>query len=289
MSKESEKLFDAMGNIDDEILKKTENRAGKNKMWFGAVPLLVCICLAAVTLVLTLRSNSNKNTSNAGTVNEISTKDVSPKFTKEYFPEGKIKKPTDIYYQLDDTSGKKAQQIYLWVTNPEAIERFYYECRSFNTVNGWENKYDCEVDFTKILIDCRIDDGEWLYQDSWDLDKYQEELPCNMFQNITLQEQEYGNLVDGTYRIELPVIDTSNSSEGYGFIEPLVVNDGQGGFLNLENHTISFRIRYVIKYHSYEKKEDIEYSFLYSDWSDEIKIGKEGNQEQNKKPEVCSN
>lgn len=60
MSKDSEKLFDAMGNIDDEILKKTENRAGKNKMWFGGTSLFACICLVAVALIITLRNNSNK-------------------------------------------------------------------------------------------------------------------------------------------------------------------------------------------------------------------------------------
>ena len=279
MSKDSEKLFEAMGNIDDEILKKTENRAGKNKKWFGGASLFACICLVAVALALTFRNNSNKTTNNI----ENSTKDVSPKFTEEYFPDGKIKKPTDIYYQLDDTSEKNVQQIYLWVTTPEAIERFYYECGIINVLNGWESEFDCVVDFTKIQIDCRIDDGDWLYRNSWDIDEYQMNLPYNMVLNSVVH---YGYFVEGTYRIESPIINTSDSTEKCGFLEPIIVNDGQGGFLDLENHTISFRIRYVIKYHSYEKKEDIEYSFLYSDWSDEIKIGKEGNQEQNKKPEV---
>lgn len=221
----------------------------------------------------------------------VDAKDVSPKFTSAFFPEGSIGKPTDIYCQEKKDDDGRVNLVYLWLTQPDDIVNMFRE-RSNIGEDTFAEKYKCRLDVYYLQIDCKVDGGDWHYVPEWDVDEYpQEGQPYDM----VLYQRLWASETQSTYRSTGAFIDPwygRDDDSNAGFLKPLIKEDGENAYLDLDNHTLSFRLRYLIKYNNdtmteeeLEANEWQDSSYLYSDWSDEISIGKNGTQVELAAPE----
>ena len=53
--------------------------------------------------------------------------DVAPKFSEKFFPSGKANVPTDIYYQISRDDSDRAENVYVWLTQPEDVVGMFAE------------------------------------------------------------------------------------------------------------------------------------------------------------------
>ncbi len=190
--------------------------------------------------------------------------DVAPKFTSKFFPGSKVSAPVLRYAEQ---SGRNA--VYLWVNQPQDIVALIQEREKIDDEGVWEQQYGCNVDFANIQLDCKIDGGNYQYQPSWDKSEFQEDIPYDLLFRTQSGEQNTAE----TFRMGSAIMDASYSGEQQGFMKELIRHDGDEDILDLENHTVTIRGRYIVKY----RNDDGE-SFLTSAWSNEISFGKNGTQ-----------
>ncbi len=224
--------------------------------------------------------------------------DVSPEFTSEFFPDGKISVPEDLYLQIYRDYNGSSTDVRLWQTLPEDLWKYYYvQNIEYDYDVAFAEKYNCYIDFVQMQVDLALDDGEWHYDpETWDNGYEQDNLPEYLF-NFRIHNI-YGEA--RTYWLPSYIL-CSDYAASYlenpdqeDYLRELIIpgEEEDSYALDLENHTVRVRARYAIKYRNDNMTdEEIEAnggtneSFLYSDWTEEISIGKEGTQVEPELPE----
>ena len=216
--------------------------------------------------------------------------DVAPKFSEKFFPEGKAGAPTEIYYQIKTNDNAQANCIYMWLTQPEDVMALFGEMETVNDYTAFCETYGMTSLDSKIQLDCKVDDGEWHYMPEWDKNEYpQEDQPYDLALRQYIRPSENSQ----SYCEGSPIMDAwYTSDEGAGYLAPIVVSNDGDPYYDLENHSITLRARYLFEYQNaalsdedYEANGNSYASFICSDWSEEITLGKNGTQEPLKKPE----
>lgn len=221
----------------------------------------------------------------------VTANDVAPEFTKAFFPNGDIGKPTDIYYEIKRNDEGKAIYVYMWLTQPDDMVAMFTKMNEINDYNEWNEKYNCSLDNYYLQIDCKVDNGNWHYMKEWNVGEYpQDDQPYD----LAIRQVIWASSEQKTYREGGALIDPwyCQDKENAGYLEPVIKMDGDTPYLDLENHSLTLRARYFIKYRNdglsdseLEANGGSNTSYLLSDWSDEIKIGKGGTQKEITRPE----
>ena len=199
-----------------------------------------------------------------------------------YFPGGDIEKPQKpyIHVAVDDAwDGIYLYEDVNWDIN------WFADCAAdvdaFMADNGLDslNAY--------IQIDYKIDDNDWHYTTDWDNGSY------NSIPNYGLHCAEYAPSISelSNKMIKIKLSDAIS----YNFDEPTENGDFYGcvsrsgaypDYTNyhydLTNHTIYYRYRY--KLDATDSEDPDTYNAVFSDWSDEASIGKNGTQQNLTKP-----
>ena len=234
--------------------------------------------LAAVTLLLGVFATT------------VSALDVAPKFSEKFFPEGKVGAPIEIYYQIKTNDNAQANCIYMWLTQPEDVMALFGEMETVNDYTAFCETYGMTSLDSKIQLDCKVDDGEWHYMPEWDKNEYpQEDQPYDLALRQYIRPHEDSQ----SYCEGSPIMDAwYTGDEGAGYLAPIVVSNDGDPYFDLENHSITLRARYLFEYQNnalsdedYEANGNSYASFICSDWSEEITLGKDATQVEPVKPE----
>lgn len=213
-------------------------------------------------------------------VQSVMAADVAPEFSKKFFPSGKANVPTDIYYEINKDNSGRVKNVYVWLTQPDDVVDMFTEWNYLGR-DEFEKKYGCTIEAHYIQIDSKVDDGDWHYVSEWDIDEYpQENQPYDLMirQKIVASEEQK------TYREGAALIDPfyGQDDESAGYLKPLIYTKDDKWYLDLNNHSLTLRMRYIIRYTNWNMSDDGSSgdSIVLSDWSKEITIGKNSTQKE---------
>lgn len=208
----------------------------------------------------------------------------------EFFPDGKAGKISGLYFQLVNNDEGKPNVIKMWLTQPDDIFSLGQSLTETDDLEAWAKKHKYSTDGARIQIDCKVDNGKWQYRpDLWDIGEMQEEIPYDMV--FTMQYRADWNRQ--SYRLDTNLMDaTYGDDENCAFLKPAIVmdrNDSNRNYFNLAGHSLSFRTRYILRIETPpasgdDSGEEPACSYIYSDWSDTVTIGKGATQTELKAP-----
>ncbi|MCR5432288.1 MAG: fibronectin type III domain-containing protein, partial [Lachnospiraceae bacterium] len=161
----------------------------------------------------------------------------------------------------------------------------------FGTFNSFEKKYRLQGLDYGVQFDISVDGSDWLYDpnswddfDMWDQDSIPDGLPV----------KEYFGLCWHDNLTNMSLLDPSSLNNNPGIMEGCYDegDDDNWGYIYLDDHTINTRYRYFIEYNPIddldEDGERVGLRYVWSDWSDEVSFGKDGNYIPLKMPETFS-
>ncbi|MCQ2355379.1 MAG: hypothetical protein MJ102_09870, partial [Clostridia bacterium] len=206
--------------------------------------------------------------------------DTAPKFTEKFFSSGKADAPADIYLEIKKDDSGRAGRIYVWLTQPDDVVTAFSEY-SYLGSDSFKETYGCDIVDNRIQIDCKVDDGPWHYMPEWDKDEYpQEDQPYD----LAIRQKIVAQMDQKTYREGGALLDPGcgRDDENAGYLKPVIYTKDNDWYFDLDNHTLTIRMRYIITY----ENTDYERDYILSDWSDEIAIGKNATQKELVYPET---
>ena len=188
-------------------------------------------------------------------------------FEQDFFPDGFTQTPSVHHILLDNNEES------FWIEPTFANSQEVYDF-----LIAWQdNAAMCEAygleDMSLVMqIDYRIDDGEWQYDAAWDEEIY----GCDFYNGICWPHAgdwlcDNATVLGGS---DENMTDYENIKDALVW----VYNDYHGydcPNFDDENHTVTFRARYMLQY---TDSETYETQAFFSDWSEEQSIGKDGNQ-----------
>jgi len=201
--------------------------------------------------------------------------DVAPKFSEKFFPSGKANVPTDIYYQIGKDDSGRAENVYVWLTQPDDVVGMFAEWNYLGR-DEFEKTYGCTIEKCFLQIDCKVDGGDWHYVSDWDKDEYPQ---ANQPYDLMIRQKIVASEEQKTYREGCALIDPyyGQDDENAGYLKSVIYSKGDKWYLDLDNHSLTLRMRYFILYTNWSSNED---SMLLSDWSEEITIGQNATQKE---------
>lgn len=188
-------------------------------------------------------------------------------FTQDFFPNGFTQAPSVHHILLDNN------EECFWIEPTFANSQEVYDFLiAWQDDEAMREIYGLDDMSLVMQIDYRIDDGEWQYDAAWDEEIY----GCD-FVNGTCWPHAGDWLCDNA-----SVLGGSDEDMAeYENIKDALVwiyNDYYGHDcpnFDDENHTVTFRARYMLQY---TDAETYETQAFFSGWSEEQSIGKDGNQ-----------
>ncbi len=225
----------------------------------------------------------------------VSALDVAPKFTEHFFPEGKAGTPTNVYYKILKTDEGQVYGVSMWLTQADDVEAMFTELNEINDNDKVIETYGGYLENYRLQIDCKVDDGDWHYMPEWDKGEYpQENQPYDLALRQTVSVSDSVKTYDvGGYLIDPWYAQTE---EDAGYLAPVILKEEleeeTNYYLDFENHSLTLRARYFLTVRNNDLSDedrdanDGSYdSYVLSDWSEEITIGKNGTQVPLEKPE----
>ncbi|MBR5163219.1 MAG: hypothetical protein IKW79_04270 [Schwartzia sp.] len=193
------------------------------------------------------------------------------KIVQEFFPRGELspqRKPHLRYGGHADNGDR----IRLWYNLPKefiALAGAYQQSQEKG--ESMQSRFGVEDYQLYLQTDVSIDNGPWQYTSAWDNPDwngpdapYYLAFQCNT--SVNNHDQAFYQNFELSWLTYL-----ENGSAG--FLSPIVGKDGNNYHYDLSNHTLGVRTRLVLKY-----KENGKEKCLFSAWSPETSIGKDGNQ-----------
>lgn len=225
---------------------------------------------------------------------------IAPEFTEKFFPDEEISSP-EFYLDVEKDENGNCLAVVLWLTHSEDMWEYMSARKlAFETDDIFKDYFHCIVEDIQVQTDLKMDDGEWMYDAAtWDFCTEQDGLPFYLFNfrmTYTYNDAQ-------TYRQDSKILNYSYAQdylnepdEEKRFVDLLIpainYNDGDCYALDLKNHTITARVRYVLRYKNEDMTEEeieanggTDVAYLYSDWTEEVSIGKNGTQVTPVKPE----
>lgn len=205
------------------------------------------------------------------------------KIVSSFFPSGSISTPTEAPYIYHSDRFfdyyRHESVIFAYYKIPEDVIAM---CREYSLrgIFGFNEQYDIASGWGyNIQADIKIDGGNWFSEN----------------ENFDIVSHIYGNTEDYAF---IPVsyiwLDDSSAMQeillsdlfqytNYEFLKPVIqeIEDYEGNqkwVFDLENHTLSFRYRIVYAYDAFDDAAGSDEKLLFSAWSPEASIGKNGTQ-----------
>ncbi len=214
--------------------------------------------------------------------------DEGQKLPDEFLTDGKLLPPEENYMKIYEFDGHYHQYAREYTTQTDDM---------LMLINEWEllgeeafiEKYGFYLHDIKVQHDCKLDDGDWHYTPEWDHEEYDYDvLPDYMCLYPTTPGQQNSRILTSGYNIDLYYMDDDGNNWGF-FKDVVIWAKGADGekfrVLDLENHTLYFRSRYIVKYDTYDTNGDAVAQIMFSDWCPETSVGKKGTQQEPVKPE----
>ena len=200
-----------------------------------------------------------------------------------FFENGKITTPNKPYIKAN--CDDRCDSLEMWVEQPDDIINLATEYATIDDDEIFNSKYNVSDPYRGIQIDWKIDDGEWLATPEWDT--LEIDIP-EFWLSWTAAFDAGIDFGDTSNRKKISLADLLYLAEeekgffGDAVIETVDENDEPIRHFDFENHTFNFRIRNYVAYYI---RESTDKAYIFSDWSETVSIGKEGNQEELVKPE----
>lgn len=222
-----------------------------------------------------------------------------PGVGETFFPDGKISTPGApyvVYEDRYDDGEPKIASTQLFFDVPEDLLSLNAEyallgeeafCEKYHTAlrGGYR-----EALRSCIQIDTRFDDGPWLSESgNWDAFDYGENMECANL-NYRLEIGRYMDETSKLFHFEQSwLVYNEVENENNAFLQPYLRSfqngDDIGYQLDTENHTFSYRIRFIVYTNNGDDLDEGQEPFrCASDWSPAASIGREGTQETLVKP-----
>jgi hypothetical protein len=193
-----------------------------------------------------------------------------------YF-KGGIQKPQKPYIQhvIPEVTW---DEVFIWFDKNDDFNNISTDC--LKDPEGFYKKFGLEDCRIVVQFDAKVDNGNWLYNASWDSLEYDNWYNRELFsQDIDTSPDWYASKTVTTNLMYAYAYNFDEPNEN-GIFKGTVkksVKDGYDAYhLDITNHTFSFRYRIGIHYLSsstYEWGKPV-----YSAWSDVASIGKNSNQ-----------
>ncbi|MBQ9110426.1 MAG: hypothetical protein IJY06_03530 [Oscillospiraceae bacterium] len=188
-------------------------------------------------------------------------------FRQDFFPDGFTQAPSVHHILLDNNEES------FWIQPTFANSQEVYDFRiAWQDDGAMCEAYGLEYMSLVMQIDYRIDDGEWQYDAAWDEEIY----GCDFVNGICWPSA--GNWLCDNDTVLGGGDENMTDYENIKDALVWVYNDYYGydhPNFDDENHTVTFRARYMLQY---TDAETYETQAFFSDWSEEQSIGKDSNQ-----------
>ena len=214
---------------------------------------------------------------------------AAPKIIEEFFPSGEITVPDAPFLQYQGLSDD-GDTIQLWYSIPKDIlalsDAYNRWGNSDSGRDGFLARFGVEEYHLYLQTDASVDGGEWQYSDEWDeADWPGLTVPhplafhCNEGLNNNPDKSR-----DNMEMSWLTYIEKGKAGFLAPMITPFTTTDGDANYhYDFTNHTLAVRCRIVLEY-----GEDGSEQRIFSPWSPETSIGKNGTQETLSEPEVIA-
>lgn len=203
-----------------------------------------------------------------------------------FFQDGKIGTITDVYYQIKNNEQGKPQQVYMWLTQPDNLMAMFKDITSTDDYDAWLKNYNLYDIEPKIQLDCKLDDNDYQYKPEWDERNYDDnaDLPYSFIYSYEIGDVRND---ESTYCVDTACFDSSHFDSERGFLGDIIKGSSTSeSYFDLENHSLTLRARYVMRCEVLGEGDAENYfTYIYSDWSEEIVIGKNATQIELVKPE----
>ena len=214
---------------------------------------------------------------------------AEPKIIEEFFPSGDITAPDTpvLRYSGASDDGDTLQLRYNVPKEILALSEAYNRWGDTNSGReGFFARFGVEEYQIYLQTDASIDDGEWQYSDAWDEADWPgliEPHPLAFHCNEGLGNNP-GKRYDDMEVSWLTYIEKGKAGFLAPIITPFTTNEGETNYhYDLANHTLTVRCRLVLEY-----GEDGSEQRIFSPWSKETSIGKNGTQEDRPEPEAIA-
>ncbi len=188
-------------------------------------------------------------------------------FRQDFFPDGFTQTPSVHHILLDNN------EECFWIEPTFANSQEVYDFLiAWQDDEAMREIYGLDDMSLVMQIDYKIDDGEWQYDAAWDEEIY----GCD-FVNCTCWPHAGDWLCDNASVLgggDENMTDYENIKDALVWIYNDYYGYDRPNFDD-ENHTVTFRARYMLQY---SDAETYETQAFFSDWSEEQSIGKDGNQ-----------
>lgn len=208
------------------------------------------------------------------------------KISDDFLTDGILLPPVENYMKVYEFNGMSHQVAREYTTQSEDIMKMIGEWENLGE-EAFLNKYGFKPSGITVQHDCKLDEGEWHYEPSWDEGVYDYSvLPDYMCLYPITPAFDNRKILTSGYNIDLYYMEDDGSN--WGFFSDVVVwkDTDSGNFraLDLENHTLYFRSRYYVDFYTYDAEGTETEHRMFSDWCPETSVGKNGTQEEYKNP-----
>lgn len=208
----------------------------------------------------------------------------SDKLLEEFFPKG-IQKTVLKDHVIDTEVGiqRNPEEVKVFLRQNDEFKRLaavynelYYKRTLSEYYNDFDMTYGVEQFHIGVQFDISVDGSDWLYNEAWDRMDFSTTtgIPANFPVQYDITASSNGNSL--RLRLLTDVLDYDNKDAGVlkgCFTGP--DDKYSRGRYTLESHTINTRYRYYLEYLNMDTKEK---TYDFSGWSNEVSIGKNGNQ-----------
>ena len=200
----------------------------------------------AISLLLTVIMSLSFCSFNAYASSDIKT---------DFFPSGVLTTPSKPYIFVRNENG--SDTVFMFWDKTEDLQNLgnAFMANSETFFNNYKLK-DSPV--VKVLVDCKIDNGEWHTTQNWKGEVFDSTFPSTYLFSNDLTVYTYGS----DKKLNDTIMKTSEyvngDSANNGFLNGIIKVTGSSKQLDLANHTISFRFmeKLIVNYENGSRKID---------------------------------
>lgn len=214
-------------------------------------------------------------------------------FKADYFPTGKLETPSAPYIKQTQFEGQDTQ-LAMYYYQTADLQKLAMDIQKLG--DEFHERYVIDRLDTFVQVDVKFNDGEWLStKGNWNTLNEDHEInygenidPMNLtFLNVGSKSSDDADKLLNFTQSWLTYFEADNAVNDY--FKPFVKsvnNNGENEYVfDFTETTITYRIRWCVKYLAFEYTRNEEWGFLTSDWSPEVSIGKNGTQQEIKMPD----
>ena len=200
------------------------------------------------------------------------TSNAENKFKDTFCPQNNLEKPEKAYfeYEYDENYG---DVITMWYKPSIELRNLAVSYDLYqNDDLSFYDFYGIYDYYVAIEVDVKINDGSYLYDQTWDDPNFSGVDSIYDLAFRTYRSADATSLYNDFTLSDLCYIEDDETA----FLDSALYKNGGVYHFDLENNTLTMRHRFVLRI----EEASEEYEMIFSDWSDEVSIGKNATQEE---------